>query len=76
MFKVGDRVKIGKDSQYYKEKSRTNPRDKEGVISDVYEKDLFCYGVVWVQEKHDVISNTYRLNDLELTNQEDSYSIY
>lgn len=62
-FKIGDKVKIRKDSKYYKELSMFNPRDVEGEVSITYGSgSAFEYNVKWPEA-----SNSYRECDLELS---------
>jgi len=62
MLKAGDRVRISKDSEYYKDgPEESNPKDVTGTISEI-EEDEFCYRVDWDNGE----SNTYRINDLYL----------
>ena len=61
MLKAGDRVRISKDSEYYKEGSESNPKGVTGTISEI-EEDEYCYRVDWDNGE----SNTYRINDLYL----------
>ncbi len=59
MLKAGDRVRISKDSEYYKEGSESNPKGVTGTISEVRDES-FCYRVNWDNGEN----NTYQINDL------------
>lgn len=60
-FKVGDKVKIKKDTMYYGSKlDRSNPMDTVGTITEVRSDMEFCYMVEWPKGK-----NGYREGDLE-----------
>ena len=59
--KVGDRVRISKDSEYYRDGQESNPKDVTGTVSEE-EEDEYCYRVDWDNGE----SNTYRINDLYL----------
>lgn len=61
MLKAGDRVRISKDSEYYKEGSKSNPKGVTGTISEVRDES-FCYCVNWDNGEN----NTYQINDLYL----------
>ena len=63
-FKVGDIVKIATTSEFYQYNSPSNPRDREGIISEI---DNFEFGirVEWVNGS----VNTYNSVDLELAKQ-------
>lgn len=63
-FKVGDIVKIATTSEFYQYNSPSNPRDREGIISEI---DNFEFGirVEWVNGS----VNTYNSVDLEMAKQ-------
>jgi hypothetical protein len=62
MFKVKDRVKIAKTSQFYGEiDSNTNPMNEVGTISEIAGGELGTY-VNWDNGRH----NSYNECDLEL----------
>ncbi len=67
-FKVGDEVKIRKDSDYYGRDTSHNPADKVGIIiwaePSSYEGDL-CIRVEWSRG----ITNVYEAEDLKLAEQ-------
>jgi hypothetical protein len=65
MLKVGDRVRISKDSQFYRPGvSESNPSDVTGTIEKVNECEMpeFCYSVKWDNGR----DNSYREGDLYL----------
>jgi hypothetical protein len=67
-FKVGDRVKIATTSEFYKYNSNGNPRDTEGVISEIEEGYLDIYLGIYVKWDNGRY-NTYNSEDLELAKQ-------
>jgi len=67
-FKVGDRVKIATTSEFYKYNSPGNPRDTEGVISEIKEGYLSIYLGIYVKWDNGRY-NTYNSEDLELAKQ-------
>jgi hypothetical protein len=67
-FKVGDRVKIATTSEFYKYNSNGNPRDTEGVISEIEEGYLGIYLGIYVKWDNGRY-NTYNSEDLELAKQ-------
>lgn len=58
MFKVGDRVRIRKDSEYYGMDVKTNPADVDGVVNKVGER---CIYVLWDTGR----TNSYLHRDLK-----------
>jgi len=67
-FKVGDRVKIATTSEFYKYNSPGNPRDTEGVISEIKEGYLSIYLGIYVKWDNGRY-NSYNSEDLELAKQ-------
>lgn len=61
-FKVGDRVRISKDSEYYVGSFYSNPTDVTGTVSEVREDEPFRYRVDW----DNGLGNNYKINDLYL----------
>ena len=64
-FKVGDKVKISKDSEYYGVDATYNPADKVGTVIEVQKADYSSrlkVKVLWDKESN--ISNTYAHEDL------------
>jgi hypothetical protein len=63
ILKVGDRVRISKDSQYYRSvSSESNPRNVTGTITFIDTAVSYCYSVKWDNGK----SNSYPKGDLYL----------
>jgi hypothetical protein len=62
MFRIGERVRISKDSQYYKSRSQSNPKDVTGTIDKVDANEAYCYSVKWDNGER----NTYEEGDLYL----------
>lgn len=64
-FRVGDRVAIRRDSEYYGRDSPTNPSNKEGIVTsvDADEGDSHTIVVTWRERG----SNVYRPSDLART---------
>lgn len=62
-FKVGDKVKIRKSSQFYGKHRTMNPADVEGIITETSRSISFPIRVQWPGEK---IFNGYRVDDLKL----------
>ena len=60
MFRVGERVRISFDSQYYRSRSQSNPKDVTGTITFINTTDAYCYSVKWDNGK----SNNYTEDDL------------
>ena len=60
MLKDGDRVRISKDSQYYRSRSQSNPKDVTGTIEEVDANEAYCYSVKWDNGER----NTYEEGDL------------
>lgn len=63
-FKVGDRVKIRKDSEYYGDSDK-NPKDIEGTIIEIVPKGNLNIRVEWDNNS----KNSYASKDLELVKQ-------
>ena len=61
MFKVGDKVKIRKNSHYYGEDPDYNPADVIGTVIKVCSHGHFNTDVLWPSGEH----NQYNTNDLE-----------
>lgn len=61
-FKIGDRVLIRKDSEYYGKDKDHNPANVVGVVSYIFDDDDHPYWVDWSEE----YANSYREYDLEL----------
>ena len=61
-FKVGDKVKIRKDSEYYCDDDDTNPKDTEGVVKSLHLSYDHPVRVNWSNGDY----NYYRNVDLEL----------
>lgn len=67
-FKVGDTIRIRKDSEYYIEDSSANPKDISGIIDSTEEEsegeseESHLYRVNWSNGRY----NSYREKDLEL----------
>ncbi len=61
IFKVGDKVKINTDSEYFGV-SPANPKDVEGVVELVREANTYKYVVLWPNTR----ANSYRDKDLAL----------
>ena len=59
--KVGDEVRIKKDSVYYTLNGNSNPK-VNGVITDIRENKQYCFKVLWNNKK----TNNYRITDLEI----------
>ena len=61
-FKIGDTVRIRKDSEYYENDEQSNPRDISGVIVQYYGLGIHLpIRVKWANDK----INSYREEDLE-----------
>ena len=60
MFRVGERVRISFDSQYYRSRSQSNPKDVTGTIEEVDANEAYCYSVKWDNGER----NTYEEGDL------------
>lgn len=73
MFKIGDKVKIRKDSKYYDRVEPSNPKDTIGTICQLYETHSYNYQVKWPAGA----KNAYNDFDLELADTvQISYPIY
>jgi hypothetical protein len=59
----GIKVRIRKDSLYYKKNTKNNPRDTIGYITG-YEYNIFDYYIIFVNWDNGQ-SNSYRVIDLE-----------
>ena len=59
---IGKRVRIHKDSMYYNEMSRRNPKDIDGVITEFFDDNDYIFVVIWDNKEY----NHYRPKDLEL----------
>lgn len=57
-FKIGDKVKIRKESRWYSEKDTANPINEIGVINDIFGTNI---SVTWKR-----LDNSYTEKDLEL----------
>lgn len=62
-FKVGDKVKIRKSSEYYSYGTSSNPADVEGTVNSVSAGAGHPIRVQWPGSQ----SNVYRLKDLKLS---------
>lgn len=63
-FKIGDKVRIRKDSEYYIDNTKNNPADIVGEIYEIVVAYDHNYYVNWENGG----DNSYREEDLELTN--------
>lgn len=74
MMKIGDRVKISQESQWYDPKEDylkvSNPTDVLGTVTEILNVlvDDLCIDVTWdtFYENGDPIVNSYAENDLEV----------
>jgi hypothetical protein len=64
-FEVGDRVKIKKSSQYYVNGDDSNPKDIEGIITEIYASTVRAINPIHVKWDNG-ITNAYEKEDLEL----------
>jgi hypothetical protein len=60
MLVVGDRVRISKDSAYYRRNMESNPRNTTGTVKNVDMTQEYCYLVEWDNGK----KNSYITGDL------------
>jgi hypothetical protein len=61
-FKVGDKVKIVKESQYYRDNDKGNPKDTNGEVFEIVISDSMPIKVRWSNNR----TNCYYESDLEL----------
>ncbi len=74
-FKIGDKVRIRKSSQFYKCNTSYNPRNKIGVIIDTNNHGVLNLRVDWSDDRSGKPNNSYMDEDLELVESIINYSI-